>query len=220
MSPQWIAALSQTAGRGRRGRTWEDSTGNLYATAFFPVDAAASELAILSFTTALAVRETLEQLSRGVVQPSLKWPNDVRVDGAKLCGILLETGGSRQARWVSIGVGINLASVPDLPDYKAAALADLTGEVVTPKQALPVLDECLRGWLDRQIMFGRTAILDAWKSHAEGMGDGVSVTTGSEILTGIFDGIDESGQLLLRQADGTIKVVSAGDVELVRKVES
>ena len=107
----WISTESQSKGRGRRGREWVSETGNLYCTGLYPHGGDLASAARLSFAAALAVAQTLEQY----IDPqlvSIKWPNDVLVDGKKVAGILLESGTYNDAIWVAVGIGINLVSHP------------------------------------------------------------------------------------------------------------
>ena len=119
VSPIWIRAGSQNAGRGRRGRQWVSKPGNLYASGLYPWDGASALKPLSSFVVALAVAETLSTYidSKKI---SLKWPNDVLVDGAKIAGILLEAGEG----WIAIGVGINLEHHPQNLPYPVTHLLE------------------------------------------------------------------------------------------------
>src|SRR5215813_8400103 len=97
--PLWVTARAQTAGRGRRGRTWVSEPGNLFATLLLTDPAPPDRAAQLSFVAALASRL------------ALKWPNDVLCDGAKLAGILIEAEGTRPLV-VAVGIGINCRHHP------------------------------------------------------------------------------------------------------------
>src|SRR5579871_4075983 len=89
--PLWITARRQTAGRGRRGRSWETGKGNLAATLLMVTDRSAREAAELSFVAALAVSDLVQaHLPPG--RAKVKWPNDVIVSGRKIAGILVESG--------------------------------------------------------------------------------------------------------------------------------
>ena len=113
----WLVADRQTAGRGRAGRHWNDGLGNFMGSTvarLMPGDPPAPTLALVA---GVALHRTLGAIP-GIV---LKWPNDVLVDGAKLAGILLE----RQGDAVVVGIGVNLASAPTVPDRQTVALVDL-----------------------------------------------------------------------------------------------
>src|SRR6185312_8602313 len=113
LGPLWITALRQTAGRGRRGRTWETGQGrNLAATLMMVSDRAPRDAAQISFVAALAAADLV-----GAYVPTervkVKWPNDILVDGKKLVGILVESGARPSGGlWLAVGVGVNLAAAP------------------------------------------------------------------------------------------------------------
>ena len=119
IGPLWITAAVQTAGRGRRGRNWDTSRGNLAATLLLTTDCDPAKAAQLSFVAAFAIR----RLAVRYVPESLvrfKWPNDVFVDGRKLSGILIESGRAPSgALWMAIGMGVNLAHAPENVDRPA-----------------------------------------------------------------------------------------------------
>src|SRR6185437_13962094 len=103
--PVWITAAVQTAGRGRRGRSWSTARGNLAATLLMTTDAPPVEAAQVSFVAALAAAELADAcLGEGVAR--LKWPNDVLVHGKKAVGILDESGPRPDGRlWLAVGIG-------------------------------------------------------------------------------------------------------------------
>lgn len=202
----WLVAARQTAGRGRSGRQWDSATGNLYASglvALRPNDPPASTLALV---TGIAVSEVI-----GARAVRLKWPNDVIVGDAKLAGILLE----RQGDLVVIGVGLNVAHHPDLPDRPSTSLAEL-GIVQTPDTAVAALAAELTRWLDIWRTYGLDPIRNAWldRAHPRGTGLSAALPDGSRI-EGAFDGLTEDCALILRLADGDTRVIHAGDVFLI-----
>src|SRR5262249_38944242 len=134
LAPVWLLARRQTAGRGRRGRVWSSIDGNLMATYFGPNTRAPADLALVGFAAGLACAETLEgYLAGGRV--TLKWPNDVFIDGAKAAGLMLDSG----AGWMALGVGVNLAGSPEGLDQKIMSLAAAGARVPTPEAFLKTL---------------------------------------------------------------------------------
>src|SRR5262249_13874465 len=104
--PLWIAAESQTARRGRRGRTWVSEPGILYATLLLIDPSAAERAAELSFVAALALHDALVAAVPGVASRlAFKWPNDLLLDGGKLAGILVESERSADGLAVAVGIG-------------------------------------------------------------------------------------------------------------------
>jgi len=215
--PVWIVAARQTAGRGRRGRAWESPSGNFMGTLYLTPRCGPREAGELSFVAALAVHEAAASLLSPSLRPELrlKWPNDLLHDRAKLAGILLESSGvaGAQVAWVAIGIGVNLATHPEGLEYKATSLAALGMSGVTPDDALAALDKAFEHWLGVwRAQQGFAAIREAWLKRAEGMGGPIVVRLSSGVLEGIFEGLAPDGALQLRLADGTLQLVSAGDV--------
>jgi BirA family transcriptional regulator, biotin operon repressor / biotin---[acetyl-CoA-carboxylase] ligase len=99
-APLWIEAGAQTAGRGRRGRAWLSAPGNVFLTYLGHADRAPADLALLGFAAAVAVADVVDALI-GSPATRLKWPNDVLIGGAKLSGILLESGSAAPPKAIS-----------------------------------------------------------------------------------------------------------------------
>jgi BirA family transcriptional regulator, biotin operon repressor / biotin---[acetyl-CoA-carboxylase] ligase len=208
--PLWVTARAQTAGRGRRGRIWISPPGNFYGTLLL-VDSSPAALAPqLSFVAALAVREALAQLGRNPAPISLKWPNDVVWNGAKIAGVLIEGEGNPLA--VAIGIGVNCVHHPRDVAFPATDLL-AQGVEASAEQVLPVL----AGTMTRRLMrwdrgAGFASIRADWLAHAHALGSPLSVRTSERQLDGRFDGMDDVGRLRLRLADGSIELITAGDV--------
>jgi len=141
LGPVWIAAETQTAGRGRLDRDWISPLGNLHATLLMPFDRAVNEASLHSYIAALAVLQMLDPLINDASRLKLKWPNDVLVDGRKICGILLESGGLDGQRWLSVGIGINLRHAPPGTRLPSISLSDIARSAPEPREALPLLRE-------------------------------------------------------------------------------
>ena len=139
--PTWIMAREQTAARGRRGKVWVHPPGNLAATLIYKPDVTAPEAAKRSFMAANALYETLAiYIDRTML--SLKWPNDVLLNGGKVAGILLESAGRGPfVDWLAVGVGVNLTAVPTgiTTAFPPVSLQGEGGEAVTPEDFLTVL---------------------------------------------------------------------------------
>ena len=216
LGPLWITANRQTAGRGRRGRSWETGYGNLAATLLLTLDKPPAEAALISFVTALAVSD----LVAAYVPPSivkLKWPNDVMVAGRKVSGVLIESGRAvGDHLWLAVGCGVNLKTPPDAAERPATAFAEhLAGHITTPPtpaEALDALSLRFQNWLALRDRAGVAAILDAWTARAQGMGETCTVRLDRETIEGVAEGLDPDGALRLRLSDGSIRRITAGDV--------
>src|SRR2546423_7378341 len=112
--PLWVTARRQTAGRGRRGRTWISPPGNLYATLLLTAPAPPERWPQLSFVAALAIHDAVIAIAAGLApRLAIKWPNDLLLDGAKFAGILIEgQGGGDASNAVAVGIGVNCATHP------------------------------------------------------------------------------------------------------------
>lgn len=209
--PLWITAARQTAGRGRGGRTWVSPPGNLHATLLLTEPCAMAQAPQLAFVAGLAlcdaVAECAPQLAHRL---ALKWPNDLLLGGAKLAGILIESE-TVPLLALAVGIGANCAAHPDDTPYPATDLA-AAGAEVAPASLFAALAAAMQRRLaqwDRGAGFA--AIRAGWLARAAGLGQEISVRLPERAFTGRFEGLDETGRLLLMQADG-LTAVTAGEV--------
>ena len=208
--PLWIVARQQTAGRGRRGRTWVSRPGNLYATLLLTDPSPPHHAAELSFVAALALVDALEEIAPGLAL-SLKWPNDLLLDGAKLAGILLE-GESGSPLAAAVGIGVNCAHHPDAVAYPATDLA-AAGAAVAPERLLAVLSRTMLARLAQWDRGGGfAAVRTDWLRQAADIGRHIRVAVGTEEVTGRFTDLNAAGHLVLKLSDGTTTTIAAGDV--------
>lgn len=216
--PCWIVAETQTGGKGRLGRKWISDPGNLYATALMPLTRISQDVPCLALVSGLAVSDAILVLSAGKIITGVKWPNDVRVNGAKISGILLEAGKDlKGSHWLSFGIGINLNMYPDVPGYETTSLKFLLGRDTDIDNALRTLDDCLRSRLRQLISDGRPSVIEDWLKRTDQTGQYCRSVIGGKTVEGMFSGLDEFGQLRLRLDDGGTVTISAGDVELVKE---
>lgn len=211
--PVWITALAQTAGRGRRGRSWQTATGNLAATLLLTTDKLAGEAAQISFVAALAAADLVDTcLGSGAAR--LKWPNDVQVHGRKAVGILVESGvGPDGVLWLAVGIGINLAHAPQDVERPATALAEhMTVPPPSPLDALDVLATRFEHWREAWAREGFAPIAEAWTARAHGLGEPCEARLPNQTLKGVALGLDSDGALRLKLDDGAIMRITAGDV--------
>lgn len=213
--PTWILAGFQTLGRGRRGRAWVSPRGNFHATLMDRPAGPPAQVALLSFAAGLALREALAALAPGVY--TLKWPNDVLLNGGKVAGILLESAGAGgRVSYLAAGMGVNLIAAPDPADLEPGArrpvsvLAE-TGMRVEPAALLDRLAPAYACLSARLAADGFRPLRDAWLAHAAGLGAPLTARTGTETATGTFETIDATGALVLLTPDGR-RSIPAGDV--------
>ena len=205
----WLRADRQTSGRGRQGREWVSPTGNLYASTIVRIRPSDPPAATLALVVAVALEETVSAYLPGAA--ILKWPNDLLVDGAKLSGVLLERSGDA----VVIGVGVNLAHHPTETDRVATSLA-AHGIVVDPVDFIETLAEAFARWVERWRGEGIDVVRRGWVARAHAVGTPLTARLPDETaVDGLFGGLDAEGALILRLADGTRRVIHAGDVFLL-----
>jgi len=220
--PLWIVAERQTCGRGRRGRDWITSKGNLFATLLLTGQGPAAVMSGLSFVAAVAVANMTEQLlaqAKSTVQVRLKWPNDVLLNNAKAGGILVETSGAgsqQDAYAVAIGIGLNVSTHPTQTlIYPTTDLAECGLELNSNdvfEQLAVSFDHCLSLW---QHGAGFAPIKQRWLEFGPSVGQELEINTGVDVITGAFMGLDQQGELILRLPDGSQQVIVAGDITAV-----
>lgn len=210
--PVWITAARQTAGRGRRGRTWSTETGALAATLLMRTDKSPAEAAQLSFVAALAVAD-LAEACLGPGAASLKWPNDLLVHGRKAAGILVESGPHPAGGlWLAVGVGVNLAAAPADVVPAPTSFAEHMAKAPAPREALQVLAEAFERRLQTWETQGFAPVARAWTERAHGLGQRCVANLASGSLEGVAEGLDADGALRLRLDDGSVARITAGDV--------
>jgi BirA family biotin operon repressor/biotin-[acetyl-CoA-carboxylase] ligase len=217
--PLWILSDSQSQGRGRLGRSWVSEPGNLYSTFVFTFAGAAPTASQIGFVAALAIRDTaLAMLPGGSPQILIKWPNDVQLGGAKFAGILPETLAQTDDGRITLalGMGLNIAHAPEATPYAVTALAR-HGAVVAPRQCLDILDRSLTHWLAIwQEGRGFAQIRETWLAHAAGIGAEFIAIVDHKEVCGKFANLADDGAMILVLADGSLKPVHAGEVQVRR----
>jgi BirA family biotin operon repressor/biotin-[acetyl-CoA-carboxylase] ligase len=209
--PLWIVARRQSAGRGRRGRSWASPPGNLHATLLLTDPAPVAAAPQLGFVAGLALHDAVKAAAPGLAaQLSLKWPNDLLCDGKKIAGILIEGEGVPLA--AAVGFGVNCSTHPADTEYPATDFAAAGADV----EALALLDHLAAAMARRldqwQCGDGFAVIRSVWLDRAAGRGGVLRVRLADREIIGTFETIDEAGRLLLRHGDGALVVVSAGEV--------
>jgi BirA family transcriptional regulator, biotin operon repressor / biotin---[acetyl-CoA-carboxylase] ligase len=220
--PIWLVTSEQTAGRGRRNRPWIAPRGNLASSVLERIDVSPAVAATLGFAAGLALGSALRQVSveaslrsagSDTMKFLLKWPNDLLCGQSKLAGILLEAETvANHGLAVVVGIGTNVVSAPDGTPTPATSLAAL-GVDVSAEELFGALSDTwteYRGIWDDGRGFGE--IRRQWLDRAAGLGQGVSIQSGSTTISGTFDSIDDAGCLIVATSDGKRIPISAGDV--------
>ena len=202
----WVRAEQQSGGRGRQGREWRSPPGNLYASTLVRLLPADPPAATLALVAAVALHEAASAFAPRH-RLTIKWPNDLLHEGVKLAGVLLE----RAEAMVVIGTGMNIAHHPQDLERPATSLAALAGSAPEPGLVLETLVDSFARWLGRWRGEGMAPVRSAWLAAAHPVGTALSTSVGN----GLFEGLDETGALRLRLADGSARVIHAGDVFLL-----
>jgi BirA family transcriptional regulator, biotin operon repressor / biotin---[acetyl-CoA-carboxylase] ligase len=207
-----ITAARQTAGRGRRGRSWTSLRGNLYSSILLRPQCRAATAAQLGFVAALGVADSIGELAPSVGL-RCKWPNDLLANGKKVSGILLETEmvTGDHPDFVILGIGVNLVSSPRDTPYPATSLAEEGTAGVTPARIIAALVRHFARWLAAWRQDGFAPIREAWLARAAGLGEAIQVRLERDTLHGRFVDLDNDGALLLDMPSGSRRI-AAGEV--------
>ena len=210
----------QTAGRGRRGRTWISPSGmNIYMSLLLKPEIEVNQAPMVTLVMALAIAKGITQTTG--LEAKIKWPNDIVVNGRKVCGILTEMNlEADYIRSVIVGIGINVneASLEDFEEdirTTASSLRIECGEIVNRAELIAnsmlAFEEYYECFLkDRSL----ASLKDEYDSHLISVGKTVRVLDPKGEYEGISKGISENGELIVELGDGTITNVYAGEVSV------
>ena len=213
--PVWIMAHRQTAARGRRGRPWVVPAGNLSATLVMRPEGGAELAALRSFVAALALFDTVADVTGRTDGLALKWPNDVLLNGGKLAGILLESAGvAGDVSYLAVGIGVNLADAPPLDAVEPGALRPVslaaeTGVQSDPEDFLTRLADHFATYERQMRDFGFDPIRAAWLARAARLGERITARTATSETVGTFRTVDSLGNLVLETARGPVSIPAA-----------
>ncbi len=206
--PGLVLAKDQSKGRGRQGRSWDASAAGFYATFSFIGMGDLSKIHSFPLVTACVLAEVLSELG---CKLSVKWPNDLlSEEGKKVSGILIELLKENERGHLLVGIGVNLIGEPSQHD-NSTSLFTLTGRKFTPPQIASILSPRLHAAFLVTEKSGFDAFRDQWLSFAKGLGRSISIHVGSEIVSGIFEGVTKEGHLLITQ-DGKSREISSGEL--------
>lgn len=212
-----VLAECQTSGRGRRGRVWKSPSGdNIYMSILLKPDVEPETAPMLTLLAACGMARAVSAL--GEEQPWIKWPNDLVIDGKKICGILTEMGvKNRKPSYVIVGIGVNcnLMVFPEDLASKATSLKLEYGHEVCREE---IVARFLNEFENLYEKFLKTRSLEFVRDEYEAIlvnkGQKVCVLEPGKEWTGTADGITKSGELLVRKDSGEICKVSSGEVSV------
>jgi BirA family biotin operon repressor/biotin-[acetyl-CoA-carboxylase] ligase len=212
-----VIAETQTDGRGRVGRGWFSPRGGVWFSTILRPKVSPEDALKLTLTTAVAVARVIRKTLR--LNSEIKWPNDVLIEGKKVCGILTEMSTSgKVVDFVILGVGINAnVNIDSFPAHLRNSVTSLKKEL---RQEVPrerFLQALLEEFELYYKMFTRNEfdlILEEWRDLAKFLGSYVEIVSCGEKLVGLAVDVDQSGALLIKTRDGNVRRVVSGDVSL------
>lgn len=209
-------AETQIAGRGRLNRAWFSPVGGLWFSVILRPKLHVAEAVRVVFVAGLAVAEVLREKYGLPVET--KWPNDVLVNGRKICGILAEMSSrGKTVNFVAVGVGVNVnfdvaKVLPEPIREVSTSVQNALGRKVALEELFNVVLERLENVYESFVQCGFVSVLERWKLHAHFLGRRVQVKSGNEVLSGLALDVDGEGALILRLKDGATRRVVFGDV--------
>ena len=214
--PTFIVAKKQTNGRGRIDRSWSDPSGNFSGSILIKIDEDLQNLALRSFVAALSVFDAIDQKIGKEHELLIKWPNDLLLNGRKICGILLETRNFGTIPALVIGIGVNLLSSPNLEQIKNSAVrpGSIMGETDVKLDQIDFSESIAHHFALRENQLrtmGFSKIREIWMDRAAKLGKKITARTPNFEYHGIFDSVDEKGQLVMVN-NGEKKKISAAEI--------
>ena len=206
-----VIAEEQTAGRGRFNRAWVSPRGENLSFSVI-LTPPANKLPYMNMAATLAIARTVADTAD--LQPTIKWPNDVRVGGLKISGILIETAiENNDAVCAIIGIGVNINFDPSLYAEIADISTSIYRETAQRRNRTPALRTLLEHFDEAYaaVCAGKSLTAD-WAAMLDTLGRAITLRSQHETVEGIAESVDEQGNLLVRQADGSLYTASAGEV--------
>ncbi len=212
-----VVAEEQVQGRGRRGRTWVTPSGSAIAMSLIlRPDLPPERAPMLTLVMGMAAADACRDVCNAPV--SIKWPNDVIVEGKKVCGILTEMSCEVDfINYVVVGIGINTGVDEFPPDLReiAASLHTFAGHRI---DRAALIDACMERFEHYYGLFCKTRdfslLREDYQAQLAGLGENVRVLSAKEDYDGVSEGISLTGELLVRRPDGTLEQINAGEIAL------
>lgn len=221
-----VSAHQQSSGRGRYGREWISSAGNVFWSMILRPASGWPSLTGLSHVAALAVHATIVSFVGDGAHVQIKWPNDVLVNGKKIAGILIEasplTANMNNIHvercineWVVVGIGINVTDYPAEVNYPATSLFSEGIVDCDRDQVIAKLTHYFIEQLEQYIENGLPYLSNLVLPLMAGIGERINVSVSNDVddnITGVFSGLDEVGRLIVTKQNGEQYIISSGDV--------
>src|SRR5690606_13598535 len=213
-----VLTETQTAGRGRIARKWDSAAGKgVWMSVILRPDVVPQKAPQFTLVTAVAVVRAIEEVTK--LQPKIKWPNDILLNGKKCTGILTELQSDAdgiQALIIGIGLNINQEKTDFDPEIQAIAtsLKMESGDTVSRQKLVQSLLYYLEIYTQMYIEEGFGLLKVMWESYSTTIGHPIRARMTNQTLEGIAEGITEDGVLQLRTADGKLHGIYSADIEM------
>ena len=210
-----IISEKQTDARGRSGKAWESPIGGVWLSIILQPNVDYSKLPLITLSTGVAVAKTLERI--GIEEPEIKWPNDIMINGKKVCGILTEAVTKfNTIESVIVGVGIdanlNIDDFPEELQEGTTTLQEELGEKGNENEIIKIFFEEFEKIFELFIGGGYEEILKEWRKHSYTIGKIVEVREPfNKYYDGYVVGIGKEGALIVEKIDGTLEKVISGE---------
>jgi len=211
-----VVAETQTAGKGRKGRAWFSPTqAGIYATIVLRPSLPIEDTPLLTLLTAVSMTEAI--IDTTGMRPTIKWPNDILVNGRKVAGILTEVSSEvDRVEFALVGIGLNVntprASLPTRMIFPATSLAAEAGAPQSRPKILACWLKHFEAEYEHLAAGNRTALLEHWKALADIAGRKVTIQRVHDRISGTVLGVDDDGALCVRTPAGSVVRILSGDV--------
>jgi len=216
-----VFADEQAHGKGRHGRQWvSPPKGGVYMSCILRPDMAPSEIPKITLMAAVAVAKAIRVLTG--LTATIKWPNDILIDGKKVCGILTEMKAEQDSiDFIVLGIGINVnTSAKALPKTATSIGAELRAagkdEQVSRIELAKNVLETLEKYYNVLTKNGASPIIEEWKELSAMIGSRIKVVLPKRTFEGLAHDLDRDGALIVRSDSGVLEKVSSGDIVMVR----
>ena len=212
---QIIVANKQNKGRGRLNRNWESPKGNLYFSLVLQPKIAIEKTSQISLVAICALQIAVAKIFQQqniVAKIQNKWPNDLLIDQKKVAGILLESKiSNKNCDFAILGIGVNINSNPTQTLFPSTNIKNFSCEISASKMLEFFLEEfenLYENWLN----FGFQNIRNLWHKNAYNLNSKININLGNSKIEGLFQEIDEEGNLVIKNHNNETKKISFGDV--------
>ncbi len=211
VSPTWIIANKQTAGKGRGDKNWVSQEGNLLASLVLPIDFPLNRLPFLSCVVALSLHQCISKLITNNKLLRIKWPNDILYADAKLSGTLIDNFLSKSKNFSIIGIGINIAHHPMIEGRKTTSLNSIAKKSVIAMDLIKPLTSNLSEYLEKLINNSEALLIDEYKIKCWNYNKKVKFITNDRVLEGTLIDISKDFEIIINANNHNFRL-NAGEL--------